>query len=1082
MVSWPLRRIGEAYIDGQWVELPLRESTAVTITRGINAEGSTARPGSMKVRVNDPDGIYSPRSAESDLYGVFGRGTAVRFRVGDVPATPAPDLADDFDRTESNGWGTSTSGATWAIWNLTSPPPSEFSVSGGAGRITTSTYTSDRLITTDGLDLSDFEATFTIATDTLPQSNTTEKGIRLSALARCDPAAVALYLFDVRLLPNTGLPDNRGLGVTVNITTPSGNPSTPVYQVPELTYAVDTPLRVRIRCEGPELRMRVWTDGTAEPDHWHAQMYDETYTSGEFGFRAAIEGTSTPTPVEVAFADLELRPLTPAADAVRLHGEVAAADPYEDEHGPASAYTDLDVAGSLRRYDGKQKPILSAMRRRIAGYGPVAYWAMEEGAQGDAYIAQTGADSTAAPLTVSGVDFARDSTLVGSAPLPTVRAGATLQVSNIPGEDTGYWAVWLMLKITTDQFPTDNAVHQILRFTTGTATLTLSAWLSSSTGKHWLLLKATDADGSSLGADIGIDQESLVAGGNLGFLDRWQQVKIYAEPGSFKIACLDPDDTGRVDTMSVSVDAGRVTAINTVIGPGLAGIGLGHLSVWGVPFVAAYTYARASAGHLLSSELGIPGLTTRQHLALLATDEALPLDVYGPAELPLGPYAQASAISLVQAAASTEMGLLVEHRDQLGLKYVSRQSLYEQDVDLVLDYASGMVFSPFRPRDDDKGLHNRITVRRRQGSSYTGEVTDGPLSVQPPPDGIGVKDTSVETVVYTDDQLADQAGWRLHLATWDQMRVASITLKMANPRLHQLLDTVLGLREGSRIQVINTPRRYGPDGFDLLVVGSKETHAEAVADFTFTCVPYGPYKVAGAVVHEGFEDADLDVDATDGGDLPWARSQLHYNSGTWSLRSGAITNNQTSDWALSVPSWATELRFFYWTSSEPAGPGFLGDRLEVYVDGTEVLRAQGTTPWTQHIVDVAGASTVTFTYRKDNSASSGEDAAHIDDLVLLDAAPAKTDTDGSELAAAVDESATSLTVEITDGPLWPTTATYPAEFPFDAVLGGERVTVTGITGSTSPQTWTVVRSVNGVVKPHAASTAVHVADRAPVAL
>lgn len=75
----------------------------------------------------------------------------------------------------------------------------------------------------------------------------------------------------------------------------------------------------------------------------------------------------------------------------------------------------------------------------------------------------------------------------------------------------------------------------------------------------------------------------------------------------------------------------------------------------------------------------------------------------------------------------------------------------------------------------------------------------------------------------------------------------------------------------------------------------------------------------------------------------------------------------------------------------------------------------------------------------------------------------RADTDGSTLAAGVTSIATSLSVASTDTtkPLWTTSA---AEFPFDIVIAGERITVTNITGTSSPQTFTVTRSVNGVVK------------------
>lgn len=88
----------------------------------------------------------------------------------------------------------------------------------------------------------------------------------------------------------------------------------------------------------------------------------------------------------------------------------------------------------------------------------------------------------------------------------------------------------------------------------------------------------------------------------------------------------------------------------------------------------------------------------------------------------------------------------------------------------------------------------------------------------------------------------------------------------------------------------------------------------------------------------------------------------------------------------------------------------------------------------------------------------------------------RMDTDGSELAADVSTTAVSFSVATTSGPVWMTSAAYPAEFPFGATLGGEDVTVTAITSTTSPQPFTVTRSVNGVVKAHLAGTAISLSD------
>lgn len=89
--------------------------------------------------------------------------------------------------------------------------------------------------------------------------------------------------------------------------------------------------------------------------------------------------------------------------------------------------------------------------------------------------------------------------------------------------------------------------------------------------------------------------------------------------------------------------------------------------------------------------------------------------------------------------------------------------------------------------------------------------------------------------------------------------------------------------------------------------------------------------------------------------------------------------------------------------------------------------------------------------------------AFADDVVY-----GRADTDGSALNSAVSSSATTLSVKTltTGSPLWTTSG---ADMPFDIAVAGERMTVTAISGSSSPQTFTVTRSVNGVVKAQAAN-------------
>lgn len=81
----------------------------------------------------------------------------------------------------------------------------------------------------------------------------------------------------------------------------------------------------------------------------------------------------------------------------------------------------------------------------------------------------------------------------------------------------------------------------------------------------------------------------------------------------------------------------------------------------------------------------------------------------------------------------------------------------------------------------------------------------------------------------------------------------------------------------------------------------------------------------------------------------------------------------------------------------------------------------------------------------------------------------RVDADASTLAAGVDDNDTTLSVATTTGPLWTTAA---GDRPFDIDVGGERMTVTGLTGASSPQSFTVTRAVGDVIKSHSSGATV----------
>jgi hypothetical protein len=91
----------------------------------------------------------------------------------------------------------------------------------------------------------------------------------------------------------------------------------------------------------------------------------------------------------------------------------------------------------------------------------------------------------------------------------------------------------------------------------------------------------------------------------------------------------------------------------------------------------------------------------------------------------------------------------------------------------------------------------------------------------------------------------------------------------------------------------------------------------------------------------------------------------------------------------------------------------------------------------------------------------------------------KVDSDTSTLASGASSSATTLSVATPDpNNLWATGVGL-------AILirtSGEVMNVTAISGTSSPQTFTVTRSVNGIVKAQTAGAVVSLANDSPLAL
>ncbi|MEU3161413.1 hypothetical protein ABZ753_28895 [Streptomyces griseoincarnatus] len=1036
----------ELLVDSVWSQVPTYARDRVEVETGRKPRAAVTDPGSLGITINNRAGRYSPRNPLSDLYGKIGRNTPCRLSVpggesylevrdnagyATTPDTAALDVTGSIDmRWEGE--------ADWYA------PGSQFLIGkwGAAGQRSYHLRLQDGYLvvhaTTNG-------TTGYFAGRLLP-ALPRRAALRGTITVGVGGWTIRAYWAETMDGPWTQCETDWPVPEAGSATIWSG--TAPLRVAPAEQLDAVPPRRTFTgRCYRAEVRNGV--DGTvvARPD-----------------FRALTAGTT-------AFTDSAGRAWTVAGTAsVRDREDLFVGEvsewPQEWSLDEVDAWVPIAGAGILRRLGQGRKPLQSPLRRRLPSARPLVYWPMEDGASA---VQAASALDGGLPLRVTGVQFASEDSLPSSDALPVLGQASTLYGA-VPGATAGGWHAELVYRL--DKLPATEQTFLRLRLAPGTGGVTEVRVRVSATS---IKLEALDANGGV----VAWFQNN--ATGPAAFIGTWNRLQLFSSTSGSEarvsVAWRDVI-TGLWWVVYVpwTGTPGRVVAVQGAWGTDFQGMALGHLAVWDTggssptaPGITVYE----------GSDDGYNGETAWARMLRLATEESLPLARIAGPETPqrVGPQTVDTMLNLLQAAADADGGLLLEDRRRAGLLYRDRSSMYSQKPKLTLSYNQRPgLKAPLAPVDDDTAVRNDRTVKRAGGSEARAVLEDGPLSVQNPPAGIGVYDDSVTLALYSDAQAAPIAHWRLHLGTVDTVRYPTVRIMLH--KAPELIPAVLALSEGDLVRITDLPLRVGSGHTDLIVEGIRHEAGLHFWEVELSCSPGDPWRVAQTAIHENFEDTTYAVQITNGGNLPWLRTNIHSYTGSWSLRCGVIGNNQTSDAIVTVPPGMETLTFSYRVSSEESGPGFEGDRFLVLVDGVQVLRVQGTSAvWTRTTIDVAGKGRVTFRYAKDNSAAAGEDAAWIDDLVFTGASPIRVDSGTSTLTSAVTAGATTLSVSAQVP--W---STSPVDVPLDIQAGGEVMRVTAISGTTSPQTFTVVRAVNGISKPHAAGTPVRLADTPVVAL
>jgi hypothetical protein len=779
------------------------------LVRGVRDLGSTADPSSLTMTLDNRAGKYSPRNAMSPLFGLIGRNTPLRVSLPSeednylqqdgratclvsTPDAAALDITGDLDiRAEvAPDWYGSSNQVLISKWNRDANQMS-YMLQVYDGKVAF-------LWSTTG-------AAAFIIEKPLPNGLPERAAVRAVFDADNGSGAFEIEFYWAESLDapsgwtfigqqaiiGTGSIFSGSAPLTLGLTGPSGSPSRP---------------RLPMNGRGYRYEVRNGINGTivASPD-----------------FRAATAGATS-------LVDSSGRTWTLSGSAEirdrddRFLGEVSEW-PLRWSTDDADRWAPITANGILRRLGQGTKALDSTLRRRIPSGDPIAYWPMEE--QRDSVQAYSPIPGVL-PASVSSVEWEGFDTLPSSAPLPKLTGISSLSAT-VPPATPGAWHVEMVY--TADDLIPIGVDVELLKVYSGDGTIRrweilLRNGRATLRGYNWANVKVIERL-IKIGADVFHGWVRLRfycsdSGGNLQYTLAWQ-------------------DVGGEAGLYTNVYAGTCGSVSLLAAdwPALTeGWGVGHLAVLAEPGSTLYT----------GSDNAYRGESAVERMRRLAVEERLSFTRF-PGRLDVervGFQRQDSMVSLFEAAADGDGGLLTEDMRRIGLHYRDRSSLYAQDPLITLSYTQPGLGPDLEPVDDDSEVRNDVTVSRDGGSSARAVLTEGALSVQPAPDGIGKYDAAYTLSLSEDGQTDYHAYWKLHLGTWDAARYPSVSLMLHKPGAEWLIPLVMRLREGDKIRLTDLPEWVSHDDVDLIVMGWSESLDMYRWDVTLNCVPAGPWDTA----------------------------------------------------------------------------------------------------------------------------------------------------------------------------------------------------------------------------------------------
>jgi hypothetical protein len=526
----------------------------------------------------------------------------------------------------------------------------------------------------------------------------------------------------------------------------------------------------------------------------------------------------------------------------RIHAETSAWPQQWDPTGH-DITVQLTANGILRRLGQNaqgqvfQSALYRAYQRLTGSTAPVAYWPCEDG--------------TAATQLASGIgglamqfstapELAGNSSFLCSNPIPTLVAGSVWNGAVAPYSGGTDNVLRFLMEVPSGGEANGAVIARMV--TSGPVAYCDLVYDTAGA----LTLNLYNSANSLLGANGPI---------NYGTIDG-QPVRVSMELQnngsggiSYNVAVLVPGASlaqTNSDTLA-STAIGQVKQV--IINPGgaLTSTAIGQISVqsaWETLFDLNDTQLPDGTWTgALNAWIGEPAAN---RFSRLCTEEGIACRIQGNADtsVAMGPQTPEAITTLLQECADADRGQITEPRQVLGLGYRTRGSMCNQSP-TVIPYS--MLMYPLYPTEDDAIIQNDVTTTQNQDGSFSEQVqATGPLNIQDPandPQGVGRYAVSVPVNLAADAQLADEAGWILHMGTVDENRYPALNVDLASTEsgITSLFFDLLDLDIGDYVQVTGIPSQLPPDTIDVLVQGTTENIWIKKLALAWACIPQQPW-------------------------------------------------------------------------------------------------------------------------------------------------------------------------------------------------------------------------------------------------